>query len=156
MLNQQGIYINLTCNCRVSVGVVFLCLLCACLPSHATLESIDQQHFAKTKLRYISLPPNLNAIIGITSHYRVILKMVILHDATKTIQNGVSVFFFSEWGFPKHPDLKRNEKKQVGWGFKKNSDFPRTWSSFNTFFCDFPRSGTSHINISLIGCAPHA
>ena len=137
MLNQQGIYINLTCNCRVSVGVVFLCLLCACFPSHATLESIDQQHFAKTKLRYISLPPNLNAIIGITSHYRVILKMVILHDATKTIQNGVSVFFFSEWGFPKHPDLKRNEKKQVGWGFKKNSDFPQTWSSFNTFFVIF-------------------
>jgi len=84
---------NLTCNCRVCVGVVFLCLLCACLPSLTTLESIDQQHFAKTKIRQISLPPNLNDMIGITSYYCVILQMVILHDAIKTIQNGVFVFF---------------------------------------------------------------
>jgi len=35
----------------------------------------------------------LNAIIGITSYYCVILKMVILHDAIKTIQNGVFAFF---------------------------------------------------------------
>jgi len=65
------------------------------LPSLTTLESIDQQHFAKTKIRYISLPPNLNAIIGrpITSYYCVILKMVILRDAIKTIQNGDFVFF---------------------------------------------------------------
>jgi len=43
-------------------------------------------------IRYISLPPNLNAIVGITSYYCVILKMVILHDAIKTIQNGVWFF----------------------------------------------------------------
>jgi len=31
--------------------------------------------------------------IGITSYYYVILKMVILHDAMKTIQNSIFVFF---------------------------------------------------------------
>jgi len=55
------------------------------MPSLTTLESVDQQHFAKAKIRYISLAPNLNAIIGITSYYCVILKMVILRDAIKTI-----------------------------------------------------------------------
>jgi len=40
-------------------GGAFLCLMCACLPS----RTIDQQHFAKTKMGYISLPSNLNAIM---------------------------------------------------------------------------------------------
>jgi len=40
---------------------------------------------------YIALPSILNAIIGITS-YCVILKIVILHDGIKTIQNGVFLF----------------------------------------------------------------
>jgi len=40
----------------------------------------------------ISLPSILNAIIGITSYYCVILKIVILHDGIKTIQNGVFLF----------------------------------------------------------------
>ena len=44
-------------------------------------------------MRYISLPSILNAIIGITScYYCVILKIVILHDGIKTIQNGVFLF----------------------------------------------------------------
>jgi len=34
----------------------------------------------------ITLPSVLNAITGITSYYRVILKIVILHDPIKTIQ----------------------------------------------------------------------
>jgi len=89
----SGFY--LTWNCRVCVEVGFLCLLCACLPNLTTLEWIDQQRFAKTKMGYISLPLNLNAIIGITSHYCVILKIVILHDTMKTIHNGVFVFFFN-------------------------------------------------------------
>jgi len=38
---------------------------------------------------YILLSSNANAMIGITSYQCVILKMVILHDALKTIQNGV-------------------------------------------------------------------
>jgi len=37
---------------------------------------------------YISLSSILNAIIGITSYYCVILKIVILHDGIKAIQNG--------------------------------------------------------------------
>jgi len=86
-------YINLMWNGRVCVGVAFLCLLCACLPNLTTLEWIDQQHFAKTKMGYISLPSDLNAIIGIKSYYCVIQKMVILHDAIKTVQNSVFVFF---------------------------------------------------------------
>jgi len=49
---------------------------------------------AKTKMWYISSPSILNAIVGITSYYYVILKMVILHDAIETIQDGVFVFFF--------------------------------------------------------------
>jgi len=44
-------------------------------------------------MAYISLPSDLNATIGIKSYYVVILKMVILHDAIKTIQNSVFVFF---------------------------------------------------------------
>jgi len=72
--------------------MVFLCLLYACLPSLTVQEWTDQQHFVKTKMGYISLPSILNAIIGITSYYCVILKMVILHDTIKTIQNGVFLF----------------------------------------------------------------
>jgi len=40
----------------------------------------------------ISLLSILNAIIGTTSYYCVILKIAILHDAIKTIQNGVFPF----------------------------------------------------------------
>ena len=74
-------------------GSGFLCLLCAFLPSLTTLEWIDQQHFAKTTMEYISLPWNLNAMIGITSYYCVILQMMVLHDARKTIQNVFLCFF---------------------------------------------------------------
>ena len=45
---------------------------------------------------YISLPSNYNAIIAITIYYCVILQMVILHNAIKTFQNGVFVFFFKK------------------------------------------------------------
>jgi len=41
---------------------------------------------------YISLPSNLNGIIGITSYYCVILKIKILHDAINTIKNKVFPF----------------------------------------------------------------
>ena len=44
----------------------------------------------------ISLPSILNAIIGITNFYCVILKMVILHDAIKTIQNELFVFLLKK------------------------------------------------------------
>jgi len=45
--------------------------------------------------------------MDITSHYCVILKIVILHDETKTIQNGV--FLFS---FKKEQSLVSFKKKQ--------------------------------------------
>jgi len=48
----------------------------------------------KNKDGDIPLPSDLNAIIVITSYYCVILKMVTLHDAIKTILKGVFVFFF--------------------------------------------------------------
>jgi len=41
---------------------------------------------------YISLPSNLNDIIGIKSYYFVILKIMILHDAIKTNKNKVFPF----------------------------------------------------------------
>jgi len=74
----------------------------------------------ETKMRHISLPSNLNVIIGITRYYCVILKMVILHGAIETIQSGVFVFlkkgtktcFFSK-------KQKMRIKKQVGCFFKK-------------------------------------
>jgi len=68
-------------------------------PYITILESIDQQHFANTKIRYISLPPNFGAITGITNYYCLILKMVILHDAIKTIQNWVFVLFLKNKNF---------------------------------------------------------
>jgi len=89
-------YINVKWNGKVCVGVAFFCLLCACLPSPTTLEWIDQQYFAKTKMGYISLPSDLNAIlIGITS-YCLILKMVILHDAIKQFRIGFLYFFWKK------------------------------------------------------------
>jgi len=71
--------------------MVFLCLLCAFLPSLITLEWIEKK-FAKTKKGYISLPSNFNGIIGMTSYYCVILKIMILHDSIKTIKNKVLPF----------------------------------------------------------------
>jgi len=67
MLNYQGMYINLTWNCRVCVGVGFLCLLWAFLLSFATLEWTDQQncknedrvYFFPLKLEYHNSYNNL-------------------------------------------------------------------------------------------------
>jgi len=50
---------------------------------------------------YISLLLILNAILGITSCFCIILKLVILHDAIKTIQKVFFVFF------------QKNEQKPV-------------------------------------------
>jgi len=41
---------------------------------------------------YIPLPLNLNGIIGRTSYYCVILQIMILHDAIKTIKNKIFPF----------------------------------------------------------------
>jgi len=58
---------------------------CQTLPLWSELTN----NTAKKKMGYISLPSNLNAIIDIKSYYCVILKMVMLHEAIKTIQNSV-------------------------------------------------------------------
>ena len=63
---------------------------------------------------YISLPSNLNGIIGITSYYCVILKIMIFNDAIKTIKN--KVFPFS---------LKK-EQNLVSFFLKKKRVFPKT------------------------------
>ena len=78
------------------------------LAKPTTLQLIDQQHFTKTKMEYISLPSNFNAMIGISSYYCVILKFVILHHAKKTVQNGVFVFLF----FLKNKSKQSVQKKQ--------------------------------------------
>ena len=97
-------------NCRVCVEMFFLRLLCAFLPSLTTLEWIDQQ-FAKTKMEDISSPSNLNGIIGLTSYYCVILKIMILHDAIITIKNKVFPFSLKE------QNLVYLKKKKKTWVF---------------------------------------
>ena len=56
---------------------------------------------------YISLPSIFNSITGITSYYCVVLNMVILYDAIKTIQNGVFAF------------VLKKEQKPDGLGFSQ-------------------------------------
>jgi len=48
---------------------------------------------------YISLPTILNAIIGIAGHCCVIVKIVILHDAIKKIQNVLFSLALSVLGY---------------------------------------------------------
>jgi len=63
---------------------------------------------------YISLSSILNAIKGTASYYCVILTMVILHDATKTIQNAVFVFCLKKENL-----VFLNKEKQEGCFLKK-------------------------------------
>jgi len=70
---------------------------------------------------YIFLPSNLNGIIGITS-YCVILKIMILHDAIKTIRN--KVFPFS---LKKEQNVVSSKKNKKNCLFKKKK--PR-WVGF--------------------------
>jgi len=72
---------------------------------------------------YIALPSILSAIIDITSYYCVILKIVILHDGIKTLQD---VFFL--FSLKKEQNLvsfKKKNKKNRWLGFfeKKNGFF---------------------------------
>jgi len=133
---------------------------------------------------YIPLRSNLNAIIGITSYYCAILKMLekkniawcnknnsnselkktktnsekkILHDATKTIQNRVFVFFSKKE--QKSVFLKKRKKsKKPMWilflnpGFFNPDyylsiifcDFPAQSDYLSIIFCDFPARSSSH------------
>jgi len=109
---------------------------------------------------YISLPLNVNAIIGITNYYCVLSKIVVLHDAIKTIQNGVFVFLQNKnenLFFFQKVNKKTVIKKQVGCIFLKKRVFLNP-DYLSILFCNFPlisRSGISYVTISLIGCAPH-
>jgi len=69
----------------------------------------------KNKDGYISLPLNLNDTIGITSYYCVILKIMILHDAVKTINNMVFPFSLKK----KKQNLASFKKKQENPGVLK-------------------------------------
>ena len=154
-------YINLTWNCGVCVGVAFLYLLCAFLLSFTTLKWIGQQHFAKTKRDgYISLPSNYNAIIAITIYYCVILQIAILHKAINTIQNKAFVFFCKKnkslfhFKKPKKPEFEKNRRVGIFWKKRVFLNPCYLW----ILFCDFPliaRSGTTDATTRLIGRAPY-
>jgi len=128
--------INLTWTCRVCVGMAFFCLLCTCLPSLTSLEWADQQHFAKTKMGYISLPSILNAIIGITCYHCVILKMVILHDVIKLILNC-----FFPFSLQKEQNLVSSKKK------KKQNFFLTTQKKQAAVFFEKNRFSTTLMKI---------
>ena len=85
------LHINLTWNCRCCVGVAFF-VSCAHSCQALQLRSELTNNTAKTKMGYISLPSVLNARVGITSYYCVILKMVILHDGIKPFRMGFLCF----------------------------------------------------------------
>jgi len=61
---------------------------------------------------YISLPSNLNAIIDITSCYCVILKIVILDDAIKTIHNGGLCFLKKEQKLVPFDEKQKNSDQK--------------------------------------------
>jgi len=82
--------------------------------------------------------------------------MMILYHAIKTIQNKVFVIFENKLLLLFNETQKRFIKNSRVVFVKKrvflNPDY------LSILFCDFPliaRSGTSHVTISLIGCAPH-
>jgi len=76
-------------------------------------SSIDSSH------EYI-VAPAINELIDITSYYCMIPKMVILHDAIKTIQNRVFVFFVKRTNSSvfikrtKNSFFQKKTKKQEG------------------------------------------
>jgi len=62
-------------------------------------ENKDEVHFFTLKFE---------CIIGVTSYYCVMLQVVILYDAIKTIQNVVFVFFYKKQNLFR---LKKNQKR---------------------------------------------
>jgi len=101
----------------------FVCLAHTCQALPLTSELTNNT--AKTKMGYFSVPSNLNAILGITRCYCVILKMVILHDGIKTIQNGVFLFSVNEQNIVSFSKNKKNFlfEKPGGSFFLKKTGF---------------------------------
>jgi len=159
-------WINTLCRCwsdrackctwretAVCVGLAFLCLLSACFP-RLTNNTLRKKRWSAF------LPWNLNPKVDIADYNCVILKMVILHDAIKTLQNGVCVFSKKKkkktYVFSKK-QIKTDKKNNGGCFFQKSCFFS-TLIMLWSFFCDFPsiaRSGTSHLIINLVACTPH-
>ena len=151
-------YINLTWNCRVCgsgfslFDVRFLAELYYFEVNWPTIlcENREMEHIFKIKLECQN---------SYNIYYCEILQMVILHNAIKTIQNGVFMFFEKRMKtcFFKKKTKNATLKKQEGWNFLKTPGFYQPWLSFNPF-CDFPLialSGTTDDTISLIGRAPY-
>jgi len=81
---------------------------------------------------------------------------MVLHDAIKTIQNGVCVFFKEQRLVSFIKKLKTQIKENTRMGFKKKRVFLNP-DYLSILFCDFPliaQSGKSQVTISLIGCVP--
>ena len=132
---------NLAWNCRVCVWVAFsVCCAHAC---QATLEWIDQQHLAKTKMGYIfTLKFECH-----NSYNKLLLFNSESGDITWCNVNKYRM------GFLPFFQIIKNQKTQAGCYFVK--------VSFSTLIifqscCDFPLIawfGKSHVTISLIGRA---
>jgi len=100
-------------------------------------------------------------MIAVSIYYCVILQMVIQHDAIKTIQNRVFVFFWKKnknlFLFKKKQITRIWKNRRVGTFWKKRVFLNPGYLSI--LFCDFPliaRSGTADVTISLIGRAPYS
>jgi len=68
-----------------------------------------------------------------------------------------SLFFIKKQKPVSFQKNKNNRIKQQVVCFFKKTDFSQSWLLFNPL-CDFPfiaRSGTSHVIISVVECAPH-
>ena len=147
-------YINFPWNCKVCVGVAFLCLLCAFLPNLKTLEWIDQQHCEnKDEVHFFTLKTECH------NRYNKLLlcnflNMVTLHDTIKTIQNGVFVLFKkkNENLFLFKGNKKTHLKKTGGLFLKKrvflNPDY------LSILFCNFPWNKSRHYQFDWV-CAAH-
>jgi len=125
--------INFTWKCRVRVRVVFLCLLRACLPSHATLKWIYQQHFQKQGWVHLF---TLN--FEFHNRYNKLLLRnsesgEIAWCSVSNTEWGFCVFFLltKTCFFSKHPQKRvKKTKKLVGWFSLENNGFSQPWLSF--------------------------
>jgi len=110
---------------------------------------------------HICLPSNLNGIIATTSYYCVILKIMIMHDAIKTIKNTVFLFSLKKeqnlvsfwktqnkiffWN-PKKRFFFKKQKNQVGcFFFLKKTGFSQPWLDLKKMR---PKSKCSRIFVS--------
>jgi len=127
-------YINLTWNCRVCVGMAFICLLCAFLLSFTTLKWIGQQHFAKTNwdgVHFFTLK------LGCHNSYNTVLCDSANGDIALCNKNNsewVIMFFFEKRTKtcffskkPKKPEFEKNRRVGIFW--KKRVSQP--WPSLN-------------------------